>query len=80
MFGIMVQMQRPYHVLKCDLQVYDFLGYTAEQVVGRSIKFLFGPGTDLPQVHHISISYYPITFQSKALAASGIRSQQWTLW
>jgi cell division cycle 14 len=46
-----ISTEHPYYVLDCNGGLYDYLGYRADEVVGRSIKFMFGPGTDLTKVN-----------------------------
>ena len=47
---IVISKENPNHVLDCDLDFLSLLGYRPHEVVGRSIKFLFGPETDIAMI------------------------------
>ena len=43
---IVVAAQAPYKILDCDNSISQLLEYTAEEVLCRTIRFVFGPETD----------------------------------
>ena len=48
---IVVSVESPHIVLRADSGVVDLLGYTTEEICGRSIKILHGPRTDAVILH-----------------------------
>ena len=49
--SMIVSKHSPHQVLDCDQSLQDLLGYKPHEVVGRSIKFLFGPETNIVKVY-----------------------------
>ena len=47
---ILVSLDAPYIVLTCDPDLAGMLGYTSDEIVGRSIKILHGPRTDTTKI------------------------------
>ena len=48
--SILVSLDAPHIVLTCGPQLAGLLGYTAEEIVGRSIKILHGPRTETSKI------------------------------
>ena len=48
--SLVVTKDSPHRVLDCDRGFEVLLGYRPDEVVGRSIKFLFGPETDINKI------------------------------
>ena len=49
--SIIINQEAPFRVLDCDDSIQEVLGYRPDEVVGRSIKFLFGPSTDTTKIY-----------------------------
>ena len=71
---MIVSVESPNVVLKADPGVHDLLGYTAEEICGRSIKILHGPKTDSVILHSAiknAAVYQTCTVQATLYGRSG---------
>ena len=49
--SLIINRNAPFCVLDCNGEMENILGYRPDEVVGRSIKFLYGPSTDTKEIH-----------------------------
>ena len=51
MAKVVVSLDAPHQILMSDSSFTNLLQYNAEEIMGRSVKFLFGPKTDSIKIH-----------------------------
>ena len=47
---LVIGLEAPHRISRCDSGLFDLLNYTADEVVGRSLRFLCGPETNATRI------------------------------
>mmetsp|Transcript_39317 Transcript_39317/g.82322 ORF Transcript_39317/g.82322 Transcript_39317/m.82322 type:complete len:237 (-) Transcript_39317:26-736(-) len=49
--NIVVTADKPYRVLKCEQNLQEILDFNSSEIVGRTLTLIFGPETNVTEVH-----------------------------